>query len=27
MTRYSPLIEQAIRQSASRYGLPESYLY
>ncbi|MBB5074405.1 hypothetical protein HNQ69_001547 [Bartonella callosciuri] len=27
MTRYSPSIEQAIRQSAARYGLPESYLY
>ncbi|WP_208438405.1 transglycosylase SLT domain-containing protein [Bartonella vinsonii] len=27
MTRYNPSIDQAIRQSASRYGLPESYLY
>ncbi|EJF98496.1 hypothetical protein MEI_00504 [Bartonella vinsonii subsp. arupensis Pm136co] len=27
MTRYSPSIEQAIREAASRYGLPESYLY
>ncbi|MCZ2158821.1 transglycosylase SLT domain-containing protein [Bartonella sp. 220] len=27
MTRYSPSIDQAIRQTASRYGLPESYLY
>lgn len=27
MTRYSPSVDQAIRQSAARYGLPESYLY
>ncbi|WP_142417025.1 transglycosylase SLT domain-containing protein [Bartonella massiliensis] len=27
MTRYSPSIDQAIRQAAARYGLPESYLY
>ncbi|WP_375646664.1 transglycosylase SLT domain-containing protein [Bartonella sp. TT29SHDZB] len=27
MTRYSPAVNQAIRQTAARYGLPESYLY
>ncbi|GAA5099207.1 transglycosylase SLT domain-containing protein [Bartonella acomydis] len=27
MTRYNPSIDQAIRQAAARYGLPESYLY
>ncbi|MET3590388.1 hypothetical protein ABID23_001496 [Bartonella silvatica] len=27
MTRYSPSVDQAIRQAAARYGLPESYLY
>lgn len=27
MTRYSPSVDQAIRQAAVRYGLPESYLY
>ncbi|EJF77310.1 transglycosylase SLT domain-containing protein [Bartonella birtlesii] len=27
MTRYSPSVNQAIRQTAARYGLPESYLY
>ncbi|WP_375660255.1 transglycosylase SLT domain-containing protein, partial [Bartonella sp. CL74QHWL] len=27
MTRSSPAVNQAIRQTAARYGLPESYLY
>ncbi|WP_273760843.1 transglycosylase SLT domain-containing protein, partial [Bartonella sp. ML70XJBT.G] len=27
MTRYSSPVDQAIRQAAVRYGLPESYLY
>ncbi|WP_273721706.1 transglycosylase SLT domain-containing protein [Bartonella sp. ML71XJBT] len=27
MTHYNPLVNQAIRQAAARYGLPESYLY